>query len=168
MNAPVSLPQRGREIAELARAIRELAGDDDAAFVDSLDGETDAVEAARKAVRYLFEADAHAEACKGLSDTYAARKRMFEDRAARTRGALLQFLTEIGEKSLPLPEATLTVAKGQPKMLGEPDEANLPIEFWVTKREPNRAAIKEALKAGRQIDGVALSNAQPTLVVRVR
>lgn len=168
MNAPVSLPQRAREIAGLAHAIREMCGDDDVAFVDTLDGETDALQAARKAVRWLFEQDAQAEACKSLEAVYAARRKLFEDRSGRTRSALLHFLTELGEKTLPLPEATLTVAKGQPQIVGEPNPETLPLHLTVTKRVADRKAIKDALLAGEEIDGLTLSNAAPHLTVRVR
>ena len=86
-----------------------MAGDDDVAFVDSLDGQTDAIEAARYAVRWLAETKAQAEACASLVAIYQARKGMFDDRALKTRAAVALFMQEIGEKTLVLPEATLSI-----------------------------------------------------------
>lgn len=171
MNAPVNLDavrQAGREIAALAYQIRELCGDDDLAFVDTLDGETDAIQAARGAVRMVQAMEALAEASDALSDRYKARAKDFSDRAGRARSALLQFMGEIGETKLVLPEATVSVGKGRPHLVGEPDVEALPEEFVRVKREPNRSAISEALKAGREVPGCALSNAAPVLSLRVR
>jgi hypothetical protein len=157
-----------RPIAELARQIRELCGDDDQAFVDSLDGETDTIEAARRVVRLLNEAEAHETAVKGLADTYRARAKVFAGRQVRIRMALLNFMQEIGAKTLPLPEATLSVGAGQPTVQGEPNVETLPLHLTVATRIPDKAAIKAALEAGEVLAGLSLSNAVPRLSIRMK
>lgn len=166
MNAPLNLPQRGREIAQLAKAIREMVGDDDQAFVDTLEGETSALEAARYAVRWLAETQAQSVACASLAAIYTARRSVFDDRQSRTRAALALFMQEIGEKTLILPEATLSIRAGQPEVLGEPDVNTLPADLVISKRQPDRSAIRTALLNGREIEGLSLSNAMPSLQVR--
>lgn len=162
------LRQSGREIAELARSIRELAGDDDLAFADTLDGETDALKAAAGAVRMVAAMEALAEAAKGLGARYGARAKDFSDRADRARDALAHFMGEIGEKTLILPEGTLSLAAGGVQLVGEPDISLLPDHLIRTKREPDRAAIKEALLRGESFNGVSLSNSRPSLRIRTR
>jgi hypothetical protein len=157
-----------RPIAELAKQIRELCGDDEQAFVDTLDGETDTIEMARRVVRFLKEAEANETMVKGLADTYAARAKVFADRQIRIRGALLNFMQEIGSKSLPLPEATLSVGAGQPSSVGEPDVATLPLHLTVAKRQPDKVAIRAALEAGEELPGLSLSNAVPRLSIRMK
>ena len=44
----------------------------------------------------------------------------------------------------------------------------LPIDLVVTKRQPDRTAIRTALLNGREIEGLSLSNAMPSLQVRTR
>lgn len=164
MNAPLRL--NGREIADLARAIREACGEDDTAFVDTLDGCCDAVEAARAVVRWMNEQEAQEAAMAELSKLYAARSKVFEGRAASGRRALLTFLQEIGEKSFKLPEATLSVRAGQVSLVGDADALKLPVEFQKVKVEADRTAIKRHLETGGTLTGFALSNGAPSLTIR--
>jgi hypothetical protein len=166
LSAVAQLRQQGREIASLAAQIRELCGDDDIAFADTLDGETDAIRAASSVVRLVAAMEAMEEAAKGLANRYAARAKDFSDRAARARSALMQFMGDIGEKSLVLTEGTVSVKAGSRKLVGEPDVASLPDRFVRIKREPDRAAIKSALEHGETVPGCELSNATPVLQIR--
>lgn len=156
------------QIAALSAHIRAVAGEDDEAWLDTLDGETDAVAAARAVVRQIIETDAQAEALKAVVVTYSERKKAMEARVDRLRGALLRFLQDIGEKSMPLPEATLSVSTGQPAMLGEPDVEALP-EAWVKiTKSANRVLIRQAMLEGAAVDGCELSNAEPRLTMRLK
>lgn len=168
MNAVAQLRNEGREVRAFAARLREICGEDEQAFVDTLDGETEAVEAARRAVRWLNEQAAHEQAMKGLSETYGARAKLYAERQERTRAALLSFMQDLGSTTLPLPEATLTVTKGSATVVGEADADTLPNSLVRVKREPDRAAILAALKAGRGVLGFSLSNAAPRLQVRVK
>lgn len=163
-----NLTHHAREIAELIASIREAAGDDDQAFVDTLEGETDAIDLARKVVRWLNEQEAHEKANKELAETYRARAKVFEDRQGRARSALLHFLLETGSKSMPLPEATLSVIAPRAKIVGEPDPAILPDALVRIKREPDKTAILAALKGGEIVPGCTLGNGSPSLMVKTR
>lgn len=167
-HAVEDLRHETHEVANLAARLRELCGDDDQAFIDTLEGETEAVEAARRVVRWLHEQGAQQTACCGLANTYRARASVFEERVERARTALFHFLTEMGLKSMPLPEATLSVVAGRVAVVGEGDPETLPDRFVRVKREANRSAIKTALEAGEAVEGFSLSNNAPTLMVRVR
>lgn len=168
MSAIHDFHQETSETRDLVARIRSLCGDDEQAFVDTLDGETEVIEAARRVVRWLLEQEAHAESVKGLASTYQARSKVFEDRVSGARNALFHFLQQLGLPSMPLPEATLSVRAGTVSLTGEADPADLPDDLVRIKREPNRTAIKAALEAGRDVPGYALSNAAPSLSVRVR
>jgi hypothetical protein len=91
-----------------------------------------------------------------------------EAREDRLRGALLRFLTDLGEKRLALPEATLSVVAGRPAVIGEPDPSTLPDALVRVKREADRTAILAALLDNKEVAGCSLSNGAPRLTVRTR
>jgi hypothetical protein len=103
-----------------------------------------------------------------LAAIYNARAKLFDGRVESARTALLQFMQETGAKTLPLPEATLTLAAGSRKVVGDLDPAALPDTLVRIKREPDRTAIKQALEKGEFVPGASLSNATPTLQIRVK
>lgn len=153
---------------DLVDRLRTLCGDDEEAFLDTLDGEADTTEAARRVVRWTQEQAAQAGAMDGLSETYAARAKVFKARVEGGRNALFHFLQYLGVRSMALPECTLSIRNGTAGLSGEADPANLPDDLVRIKREPDKAAIKKALEAGREVPGYTLSNGAPSLSVRVR
>lgn len=162
------LKEKGREVAALWQAVRAVAGeDDDQTVVDTMDGETDAISALRRTIRLSMEAEANAEACKALSQTYKDRQKTLEDRADRLRSHAAAFMQEVGEKTLRLPEGTISWRAAGPKIKGDiPSAADLPddcVKFQRAKHEPS---IKAALESGRTIGDLYLSNGGVALTVR--
>lgn len=168
MNALALNELRDPALITLAQQIRELVGDDDIAFIDTLEGASDAVEAVRSALRMEAAYEANEAACKGLRDRYAARAQDFASRRERIRNALVQFMGEIGEKTMVLPEGTITRKAGGTKVVGEGDPATMPAEFVRTKtsHELDKTAIKRALEQGAEVPGFYLSNGTETLAIR--
>lgn len=163
----VDLKTRAREVADLWRAVRAIAGEDDEAVVDTVDGETDAVEALRRTVRLAIEAEAHAEAAKALAASYAERRKVLEDRAERYRAAAASFLQEVGEKSIRLPETTISWRTAGSQLIGDcPPSADLPDNCVKLQRVKHEPSIKAALEAGQVIPGLSLSNGGVALTVR--
>lgn len=168
MDAMSDLRHETHEVANLIARLREMCGDDEQAFIDTLEGESDTIEAARRVLRWIHEQGASADMCKGLATTYTARSSVFAERVERGRTSLLHFLNELGLRSMPLPEGTLTVVAGKAKVVGEADPETLPDDLVRTKREADKAAIKAALETGREVEGYTLSNGSPSLSIRVR
>ena len=73
-------------------------------------------------------------------------------------------MTEI---RIELPEATLSIRVGMPKVVVT-DEAVLPDTLCRIKREPDKTKIKESLLAGNAVEGAVLSNAEHTLTIRTK
>lgn len=161
------LTAMGVQIAALSRHIRAMAADDDVAWLDTLEGETNAITAARHVVEEILVLETMAEGMGGLLDRLKTREARLKARAERLRGSLSRFMGEIGEKRLPLPEATVVLAEGQAHVIGD-GVAGLPDALVRTKREPDKTAIKQALEAGDTVPGYSLSNKQPRLQIRVR
>jgi len=162
------LKARGRETAALWQAVRVIAGeDDDETVIDTVDGEGDAIQGLRYAVRMAIECEANAESVKALEASYRDRRKTLEGRAERYRQSAASFLQEVGEKSLRLPEATISWRHTGPQIVGEiPPAADLPdhcVKFQRVKHEPS---IKSALEAGERIGDLSLSNGGVGLTVR--
>jgi hypothetical protein len=153
---------------DLVDRLRTLCGDDEEAFLDTLDGEADTTEAARRVLRWANEQEAQAEAMKGLADTYSARAKVLMGRKDGARQALFHFLEYLGVRTMPLPEGTLSIRAGTIGLTGDADVDELPDDLVRVKREPDKAAIKKALEAGRFVPGYSLSNGAPSLSVRVK
>lgn len=153
---------------ELARQLREMCGDDDLAFIDTLDGCSDAVEAVRSTLRAIATWEALEAAAKALAQRYAARAQDFAARQERARNALVQFMGDVGERSMTLPEGTITRKAGAAKVVGEGDPETMAPEFVRTKttRELDKVAIKRALEQGAEVPGFSLSNGCETLQIR--
>lgn len=168
MSAVYDLQRETHETVGLVAKLRELCGEDEQAFLDMIEGETEINEAVRAVVRWMLEQDASALMCKGLAAVYTARAGMFSERHDKTKGLLLDVLNELGVKSMPLPEATLTVKATPAKVLGEVDAATLPDNLRRISYAADKAAIKAELEAGRAVEGYTLSNGGQSLQVKVR
>lgn len=153
---------------ELARQLREMCGDDDLAFIDTLDGCSTAIDAVRSTLRQIAVFQELQVAAKALSQRYAARAQDLASREERSRNALVQFMGDTGEKSMVLPEGTITRKAGTVKVVGEGDPETMPPEFVRTKttRELDKVAIKRALEQGAEVPGFSLSNGCETLQIR--
>lgn len=154
------------EVSALAEKIRELCGDDDQAFCDTLAGASNVEEAASAVVRWITECETWAKANKDTAEIYTMRAKVLGDRKERGRTALLRFMDALGVRSLPLPEANLSIRQGTPSVAGEADVTKLPPRLVRITQAPDLAAIKAALQAGETVEGVTLSNGPPSLTIR--
>ena len=163
-----------RAMAVLATVREELlaidpnAIEDVALFQDTLEGEGgDALDLLANVVRQSIEAEALAEAVKTRKADLAARQTRFERRQEVLRRIARDALQALGLPKLEMPDFTASVANGRAKVLVTDDKA-LPDAFVRITRAPDREAIGEILRAGKQVRGATLSNPEPTLTVRAR
>ena len=160
MNVHVSLPR----IAEIAADLAQYE-DDEEAFWDTLDGETDAGEIMDALLREDTEAKAHAAALGAQIKQFQARKARLEGKAKRTREWMLKVLDAAGQSRVVRPLGTVSVTKGRTSV-SIVDEGDVPTQLMRVKREPDRAAIKKALEAGESVPGCELATGGPTVTVR--
>jgi phage host-nuclease inhibitor protein Gam len=71
----------------------------------------------------------------------------------------------MGTVKLSLTVATITMSEGREKAIIS-DENMLPDAYMRIKKEPDKTAILDALKAGQAVPGAVLSNGGRTLTVR--
>jgi hypothetical protein len=155
------------EIRRMSDNIRAMVGDDEDCFLDTLDGETDAMDVLGKLIQERQEIQANEAAVKALAKTYqerAARLNAKADAISQTIGHLLD---AIGSKKVAHPLATVSRTKARQSVLvTNPEE--IPTQLTKVKRSPDLAAIKEQLEAGEFVPGAEMKLGNPGVTVRVK
>ena len=154
-----------RQMARILTENPDLQDDEESRLI-TLESETDGVEALRSLVKDMMVADAFASGLAGMIEDMEARKARFVKRVTTYRALIERIMSAADISKLPLPEATLSLRPSPPRVVIA-NEAAIPDEYWRTKREPNKTAIKDALRDGVTIPGAFLSNGEPALSVRM-
>lgn len=171
MSAPTySLERQTAGVKALADAMRPAIGDDDDALADLIEGESDALEAASRLLRWMGERQANIAALKAYEADLAGRRKRLEDGVATGRAALSRFMETVGLTKLERPEATLSLREAGPSVSYaiDFDPERLPEELRRWKCEADKHAVKAALEAGETVPGATLNNGGSVLTVRVR
>lgn len=175
--------QEVRATVEWLRAHYPGLEDDETAWLDTLEGETEVKEVAAKLIERAIECKTMTAALKLRADDIASRKNRLNDQEKNLRGAVAILLQEAGLKKLELPEATLSV-RDLPSRLIVTDESKLPAACFETVQKLVMEKVKtelerfEADKAARAMDdpaalaesfpGVEWSNGGTSLTVRTK
>jgi hypothetical protein len=156
-----------QQIENLKVSHPELTEDDEA-WLASLESETKFEELVTQLVRRIDDSKALAEGTAGRLTELQERKARMLHRMESLRNLLFKLMESAELAKLELPEATISVRKGTPQLIGEADPASLPDELCKISRSPDRTAIKDALKTGKEVPGFSLSNATPSLSIRIK
>ena len=161
-----TLNREAEAAASLIASMKDvLAGDDDLTS-DTIEGETNLVEAINHAVARLAEIDAHNDAIKTQISNLKKRSDRFDAQAERLRAAVTLAMEMATLKKLELPIATVSLRSVPPKVIIA-SEADVPSTFW---KQPDpvldKKAIMEALKAKTPVPGAELSNGGMSIQVR--
>jgi hypothetical protein len=91
-----------------------------------------------------------------------------QDRAAKRRQIARDVMVELDLKKLNAPDFTASIREGTPSLLVLNEDA-VPSIYWQPS-EPRlkRQELTYELKQGAEIEGVALSDPEPVLSVRIR
>jgi hypothetical protein len=155
------------EIEALLREYPILA-EDEIARADMLEGATNTQEILTALARLMDDATALQEGVHGRIAELRQREERFLARIDYLRSLMFKIMESANLKKIELPEATLSLRNNPPRLVGEADPAALPDVLVKITRTLNRTAIRAALESGHAVEGFALSNAQPSLVVRVK
>ncbi len=167
MDIDHALHQATKAADVLKEQLREIAGDDLDVIRDTMEGEIDL----RGLISLAAEQNlADAAIVSGVDDAMSRlreRKERYEKRIGMRRAAILAAMASGEIKNLETPAGTLT-RKAVPPSPVYYDESMIPSEFWKPS-DPrlDKAAVKEALKAGREVPGAMMGNGGETLSVRV-
>ena len=153
-------------IEALRHSHPQIASEEDQ-WLLTLESETDLHEFLARVVARMQDTDAKIDGIGNLIAALKARCDRFEQRSDAMRALMFKLLMQAGLKRLELAAATLSIRAGQPRVIIT-DEARLPENFIRIKREPDKHLIASYLKAGEHVPGAELSNAEPSLAVRVK
>lgn len=165
MKKPMQLASDVRIAAEIIEQIRAAVGEDDPDFAELVESETDLLERLRKMLRAARIAEADAKGTGAIITDLRERKARLDEKAERLRSMTLFALQELGMKKLDAPDMSVSVRDGAPGV-EITDASSLPDRYVRIKVEPDKAAIKEALKDGEEIPGACLKNGSPSLTIR--
>ncbi|WP_019999036.1 siphovirus Gp157 family protein [Aureimonas ureilytica] len=153
-----------REFADLIAAFPELA-EDEGLRADTIEGETNAHRVLSRIVAIERDADSMSKAIAERKKDLDARKARQDRRKEAMRSLLFRLLKASDLPKVTLPEATVSIGK-KAATVEIIDETAIPKRFMRVKSEPDRAAIKEALDAGKSVKGAQLGLPGETLTVR--
>jgi hypothetical protein len=161
-------PTAIRQQIENLKLIHPELQEDDESWQMSLESETDLHDLLTNIVHKIDDAKALVIGTRDRFEELKARKERFEHRIDALRDLAFKLMQSADISKIELPEATLSIRNGQQQLVGDADPKALPDEFCKISRDLNKTAIKDALKAGKEILGFQLSNAQPTISIRVK
>jgi nitrogen fixation/metabolism regulation signal transduction histidine kinase len=161
-------PRNIRQQVENLKLIHPELLEDDEAWIASLESETDFNEILTTIVRRIEDTKALVIGTKDRFEELKARKDRFEHRIETLRTLAFKIMAAAELAKCELPEATLSLRAGTQQLVGDADPATLPDSLCIITRAFNRAAIKEALKAGGAVPGFELSNSSPSLSIRIK
>lgn len=175
MTAP-AIEHSMRRQTEAAKAllvdVRNQGADDDADLVaDTIEGETNLMEAIEEAIAELDECDVLVTGLKAKESDFEARRKAIEKRAERIRALIEQAMLATDQMSMKLPTATLSLSKRAPGLIVT-DEADIPAKYWVEQPRPAPRLDKKTLTADLRekdaapIPGATLDNGSFSLTVR--
>jgi hypothetical protein len=156
-----------REIERLLLEYPELA-DDEVLRADMLDGSTDIGDILLSLIHTIQDAAALKEGTQARIDELKTRGERFTMRLEFVRSLIFKIMETAQLKKVELSEATLLIRANPQHLVGELDASTLPDDLCRIKREPDKTKIRAALLEGREVPGFMLSNAPPSLMVKVK
>lgn len=152
-----------QDIASLYLQFPELKDDDEILRVDTLEGATNLKELLSAILSAIDQAKDLRDGAKRRIEEVRARGKRYDMRVDFLRAMIVKILAHADVRKIELPEATLGMKAGQPRVLGQVDPDTLPDDLCRIVREPNLTAIKQRLQEGSIVEGYVLSNAEPVL-----
>ena len=155
-------------IQQWADEIRAVT-DDQETFLDTLDGQTDALDVLDALMIERAKASAAEDAAKAVAGIFADRaKRQVEKQASLSR-MMGKVLDAIGETKIQRPIGTISRTKAR-QSVEVYDGAEIPTQLLRTKItiEPDTAAIKAQLEAGETVPGARFKTGEPGITVRIK
>jgi len=153
-----------REINALLADYPQLAEDEEL-FRDMLEGNTRFNEIMDRLLGEMRDNEMLAEAAAQRIGKIRERQTRMTHRVQFYRGLMHRLLSLTGLKSVALGEAKISVVNSPEKVIIT-DENAIPEQYQIIKKEPNKTAIKNAIKNGQYVPGASLSNGGTTIQVR--
>lgn len=153
--------------ARLLAEDTDLAADE-AALAELLGPEEgDVRDILRRCLLAALHAASMADAAARRIEDMRGRQDRYRRRGEQARATAFAMMEALGERKVELPDCTATISAPRPGVMIVDADA-LPGQFVRLKREPDKAAIGAALKAGETVAGAELANGMPSLQIRTK
>ena len=139
-------------------ALAEDPDIDEQAFMDTLDGIEGAIEVkAEGYAKVMRQLEADAAACEAESKRLRNKKQTIENNIKRMKAALQMAMEATGKRKFKTPLFSFNIQKNPASVvMDEQYIENIPERFLVRKDpEINRKAIRDAINAGEDLEGLA-------------
>ena len=141
---------------------------DEQTLADTVEGLTDLHEIITAIIRSALADEALATGLKSRIADMQERLDRLQDRASKRRQVAKDVMIDLDIKKITAPDFSVSIRAGLPSLMVI-DEAAVPSIYWQPSAPRlKRQELLSELKDGAAIEGVALSNAEPVLSVRVR
>lgn len=171
MSAPSAWQIEHAVAAWQATRARILAEDEtlegDEAALTALLGEEagDIDDILARVLRSAIHASDMAKAANARAEATAARASRYSARSDTLKGAAFALMECLGRKKAEYADVSATIGKPRASV-AITDETALPEEYWRITRTPNKAAIRDDLKAGVVIEGAILEDGLPSFTIK--
>lgn len=118
--------------------------------------------------KVLKQLDADAAFLKAEEKRLADRRKAIENNSARMKAALQNAMTLTGKPKFKTDLFSFTIRKNPARVVIDREDTNgAPVEFVVIQRPTwNKEALKEALKAGKDVRGIAHLEQTESLLIK--
>ena len=141
---------------------------DEQTLADTVEGLTDLHEIITAIIRSALADEALATGLKSRIADMQERLDRLQDRASKRRQVAKDVMIDLDIKKITAPDFSVSIRAGLPSLMVI-DEAAVPSIYWQPSAPRlKRQELLSELKDGAAIEGVALSNPEPVLSVRVR
>ena len=155
--------------ALLTRISEELEEhqDDYQAFWDTLDGETDILDAVGALLEMIVDVQADEAAAKFKAETYKKLCDKHKSRQDSLKRTLLSVLNATGQRKIPHAFGTVSLRQGIESVVIH-NEKEIPSQLCKVTVTPDKTEIKKQLKSGVEIDGAELVTGPQTISIRMK
>ena len=159
MNAPISLYKLADQFVAASHRLSDLDLPDEV-IADTLEGLSGELEVkATNVAAFVRNLEASAEAIKQAETEMSARRKAIENRAKRIRTYLQGQMERTGMTKIECPYFKIAIRDNPPSVVIDA-ESQIPAEFMRTPEppppSPDKKAIGDALKAGKDVAGAHL------------
>lgn len=107
----------------------------------------------------IADLNAQEDKLKTEIDRLTKRRQTLRNNADRMKQSLQQAMETVGKEKMKTDYYSYTIQKNPPKLVLD-DEEIVPNDYFVTKRELDKASLKDALKAGQEVRGAHLEQTE--------
>jgi len=152
--------------AMLREELEKLDDMDERTLLDTLEGETDLLEAINQIDWFVLQCEAEVAGASHVLTRLIDRRDRAEMRGEKLRTIIARTMEKAGLKKAKTAAGTYSLRDLAPGVVVE-DETQIPPEFFREQAPKlDKKALNDAVKAGRIVPGIRMSNGSTSLSVR--